>query len=217
MSKLIEPKELAELISGLLVNPTLLGALDTQEQYDAFVLDIGQVVGRHCGGEATHMSKAKHSDEGPSLLSVLPNDELPSLNSNAWSIFDPSGWDDLEQEERVAEIPAGSVMAKTEIKELRAQLQTCLLPKSFTVPFVLEEKAYEGKPTAGFLTVDRCGLSIQLDGYSDNASMDSFGFPIFIEKYEGEVINRIFSNINLESPTHTIRLNHARNENRIED
>lgn len=52
MSKQIFPHELAEIVTGLLVKPELLGELDSPQKHQAFMLDIGRVVAEHCGGEA---------------------------------------------------------------------------------------------------------------------------------------------------------------------
>jgi len=55
------------------------------------------------------------------------------------------------------------------------------------------------------------------DGYTDNCSSDNEGFPLFIEKYEGEINLRVHANINVEDPTHCVPLTGARNENRVLD
>ncbi len=52
MSKQILPHEIAEIVTGLLVKPELLGELDSPERHQAFMLDIGRVVAEHCGGDA---------------------------------------------------------------------------------------------------------------------------------------------------------------------
>lgn len=50
MTKQILPNELAEIVTGLLIKPELLGELDSREAHRAFMLDIGRVIAYHCGG-----------------------------------------------------------------------------------------------------------------------------------------------------------------------
>ncbi|WP_154922510.1 hypothetical protein [Klebsiella grimontii] len=50
MTKQILPNELAEIVTGLLIKPELLGELDSREAHQAFMLDIGRVIADHCGG-----------------------------------------------------------------------------------------------------------------------------------------------------------------------
>lgn len=100
MSKQILPHELAEIVTGLLVKPELLGELDSPQRHQAFMLDIGRVVAEHCGGEANWINEGDTeenylSDQYSSpYLSVSPNDSLPSLLNNVWSYYDPEGWED---------------------------------------------------------------------------------------------------------------------------
>lgn len=100
MSKQILPHELAEIVTGLLVKPELLGELDSPQKHQAFMLDIGRVVAEHCGGEANWINDGDTeenylSDQYSSpYLSVSPNDSLPSLLNNVWSYYDPEGWED---------------------------------------------------------------------------------------------------------------------------
>ncbi|BAS43780.1 hypothetical protein KOJKO3_p1.142 (plasmid) [Klebsiella oxytoca] len=42
MTKQILPNELAEIVTGLLIKPELLGELDSREAHQAFMLDIGR-------------------------------------------------------------------------------------------------------------------------------------------------------------------------------
>lgn len=46
MTKQILPNELAEIVTGLLIKPELLGELDSREAHQAFMLDItyGQII-----------------------------------------------------------------------------------------------------------------------------------------------------------------------------
>ena len=50
MYKLVSPRELTEIITGLLLKPELLGELDSPEKHRMFMADLGRVVAEHCGG-----------------------------------------------------------------------------------------------------------------------------------------------------------------------
>ncbi|MEE9493026.1 MAG: hypothetical protein V3W04_06570 [Gammaproteobacteria bacterium] len=105
MSKQILPAELAEIVVGLLVQPDLLGELDSAEKHQAFMLDIGQAVADHCGGIINQVS-LPDSDQGGYLsseytspyLSVSPDASLPSLNKNVWRYYDQEGWEEAALE-----------------------------------------------------------------------------------------------------------------------
>ena len=60
------------------------------------------------------------------------------------------------------------------------------------------------------------GVSLSFDGYGDCCSDDSSGSPVYIEKYDGRVMVRIYANINSEEPTHNIDLSGAALSNRVE-
>ena len=55
MSKLVSPRELTEIITGLLLKPELLGELDSPEKYQMFMADLGRVVAEHCGGQVNRV------------------------------------------------------------------------------------------------------------------------------------------------------------------
>ncbi|MES1794666.1 hypothetical protein ABUU53_24435 [Escherichia coli] len=44
MYKLVSPRELTEIITGLLLKPELLGELDSPEKHRMFMADLGRVV-----------------------------------------------------------------------------------------------------------------------------------------------------------------------------
>ncbi len=46
MYKLVSPRELTEIITGLLLKPELLGELDSPEKHRMFMADLGRVVVR---------------------------------------------------------------------------------------------------------------------------------------------------------------------------
>lgn len=56
MAKLISTRELATIITALLVKPELLGELDSPEKHRALMEDLGRVVAEHCGGNVTEIA-----------------------------------------------------------------------------------------------------------------------------------------------------------------
>ncbi len=151
MSKQIFPKELAEIVTGLLVNPSLLGELETAEKHRAFMLRIGSVVADYCGGDAWTVHKGGTdinylSDENSSpYLSVSPNDSLPSLHQNVWAYHDPSGWEDEEEVDIDKEEP----LDESKIAVMRSKLQTLLCQNDNES---LPENTTLGKPTSQLQT-----------------------------------------------------------------
>jgi len=130
MSKQILPHELAEIVTGLLVKPELLGELDSLEKHQAFMLDIGQVVAEHCGGEANCINEGDTeenylSDQYSSpYLSVSPNDSLPSLLGNVWSYYDLDGWENDVID--CDDVDAGEPLSTDSITKVRSGLQGSL-------------------------------------------------------------------------------------------
>jgi len=121
MSKQITPAELAELVVGLLINPSLLGELDSPERHQEFMRDIGQVVADHCGGCINQVNppdldeKYLSDNYNSPFLSVSPNDSLPSFNRNVWACYDPAGWED----ESLDGLYAGEAMDDKSILQVR--------------------------------------------------------------------------------------------------
>lgn len=110
MYKLVSPRELTEIITGLLLKPELLGELDSPEKHRMFMADLGRVVAEHCGGlvnsvvlpgaEVTVPDGLPLNGQPvrylgikesiPHLL-VEPDASLPSLAKNVWMYADPEG------------------------------------------------------------------------------------------------------------------------------
>lgn len=109
--KHITARELASIVSSLLMHPQAVLELDDRDQYKRFMQAIGEVVADFCGGEVQppvpamkegHVESRHATDDDDRsvvesccelLLPVLPNDSLPGLNDNIWASFDPdSGW-----------------------------------------------------------------------------------------------------------------------------
>ncbi|WP_060876675.1 hypothetical protein [Klebsiella variicola] len=104
MTKQILPNELAEIVTGLLIKPELLGELDSRESHQAFMLDIGRVIADHCGGRINgitdgDVAKPYLSDiECTPTLHIEPDDRLPSTERNVWSNYHVEAWADEGQE-----------------------------------------------------------------------------------------------------------------------
>ena len=61
------------------------------------------------------------------------------------------------------------------------------------------------------------GIGLHFDGYGDSGHEDDVGIPIFIEKYDGELLIRAYGDINSDEPTHNVSLEGARLEKRSSD
>ncbi|HDK5387437.1 TPA: hypothetical protein PTA26_005446, partial [Klebsiella pneumoniae] len=100
MTKQILPNELAEIVTGLLIKPELLGELDSREAHQAFMLDIGRVIAYHCGGLVNgitdgDVAKPYLSDiECTPILHIESDDRLPSTERNVWSNYHVEAWAD---------------------------------------------------------------------------------------------------------------------------
>lgn len=98
MSKQVLPSELATIVSNLLMDPEQHGELDTAEKHHRFIEAIGTVVADFCGGfingVTAPIGERDETEDGQPMLSVSPDDRLPSITSNIWSSCDPEGWED---------------------------------------------------------------------------------------------------------------------------
>lgn len=132
MAKQIRPNELAEIVTGLLVRPDLMGELDSPEQHAEFLEAIGQVVCDFCGGDTNGVDPADCGPDGirPYLdtpyLSVHPNDSLPSLNECVWAPYDPDGWED-ETDDKFGLSPSGAEPTATDQALLRSRIRGLLI------------------------------------------------------------------------------------------
>jgi len=96
-------------------------------------------------------------------------------------------------------------------------VQSIALPAIQVMRLLDSEIKDEGKFTRTTFHLDDHGIVIGFEGYSDHSSNDHSGSPIFIERCEGDIILRVFGDINREDPTHTISLVNARIDNRNDD
>lgn len=81
--------------------------------------------------------------------------------------------------------------------------------------FELFDHSMKGESTKGKVCVSGQGITVSLEGYSDNGSVDNEGHPIFIERDRGEIVIRLYEDINRSGETRVILLNGARNEKRV--
>lgn len=87
---------------------------------------------------------------------------------------------------------------------------------SAKTPFkLIDESTNASTDLAGFVdNSEHLGLSIQIKGYGDYSSMTEPGNPIYLEKYNNKLRAIIYSDINLQEPTHIICLDKAKQSNR---
>lgn len=88
MSKQINQKELAEIVSKLLTDQaTIESQLDEESKFAAFMTDIASVVAGHCGGEV--LSHAAFLDD-EYYVGVVASESLPD-DGGIWADCDPDG------------------------------------------------------------------------------------------------------------------------------
>jgi hypothetical protein len=122
MTKALTAKELAEIVGCLLIKPSILGELEDRDRHSEFMQEIGNVVTAFCGGDICGLDDGDDSDEDEyrdPLLIVQPNDSLPSLNQNVWSLFDTESWD-LDSDSDTKPYSEDEILAKR--NEIRALL-----------------------------------------------------------------------------------------------
>jgi hypothetical protein len=81
--------------------------------------------------------------------------------------------------------------------------------------FELFDYSNKGDSTKGKVCVSSHGITVSLEGYSDKGSVDNEGSPIFIERDKGEIVIRLYEDINRSDATKVLLLNGARNEKRL--
>lgn len=104
MSKQILPHELAEIVTGLLLNSEKMGCLDEYYQYSSFFEDIAQVVVNHCGGILNGVSGPGYVGPDSPFLSCEESSPMASIsycpdsigdpNTCVWAPYDTEGWED---------------------------------------------------------------------------------------------------------------------------
>ena len=148
MSKQIKTNELAEIVTGLLVRPDLMGELDESATHERFIEAIGQVVADFCGGEINGVAPANQpAGMAPDYintpyLSVYPSESLPSLEKCVWSAYDTEGWEGHTSEE--LGLTVGVAPTEAQIREHRQNLQA-LLSQAYKAELVTTDRA--PKPT----------------------------------------------------------------------
>ncbi|HFV9915647.1 TPA: hypothetical protein ACIBH9_003318 [Salmonella enterica subsp. diarizonae serovar 61:l,v:z35] len=103
MPKYLLPAELAEIVCGLLVQPTLMNELKKPESHKAFMQDIAELVAKHCGGQIEGVIMPVDRDETSQAdylttpdvtpyLVVSPGADMHSLTDNVWRHHARDGW-----------------------------------------------------------------------------------------------------------------------------
>lgn len=131
MKKKLSPKDLAEITTGLLVDPASLGELEEAGTYRAFVEAIASTVADFCGGEVS-----VEGADGEPVIEVTPNENLPSLHENVWALYDLAAFL-AERPEDYGLEAEGRVPTPFEAQAARGHLQTLLLPKGVDDGFKL--------------------------------------------------------------------------------
>lgn len=108
-------------------------------------------------------------------------------------------------------------LLENESDAIRKQAQMLLIQNPFEMPIQLNEQSFKGEATHGTVVFNGSAVLLQIDGHTDCASDDDIGFPVYIEKNEGEIFVRVYADINQDAPTHSIPLTNTRNENRHVD
>lgn len=158
MAKQILFSELAQLTATLIARPEVLGELDELDVHERFVADIASVVADYCGGvvngvndadaPSPHLVFQNESGSGQVnehgvTISVSPDENLPSLQRNVWSLFDPQGWCD-EPADYDDEAPAMSASDKDEAVGAIAGVLSVLAGHNPLSPALSNADAKEG-------------------------------------------------------------------------
>lgn len=129
MSRQILPNELAEIVTGLLVKPELLGQFPDEDRHIEFINEIGTLVAEFCGGQVNGVHAPDGSFAGQPfcdapLMSVWPDDRLPDLDHCVWGPYDPEGWEGVSAE--LTGIEPGGKPLPLKPSEIRKALQSLL-------------------------------------------------------------------------------------------
>lgn len=131
MAKILLPNELAEIVTGLLVKPELLGEEVSVANHQQFIKDIGDLVADNFGGYVGDVSQEMGDSEASTLVSVYPNENLPSLHANVWSLHDTDGWID-ENVNDYEDLELGEEVSTKDRISGRDKLQSLLLDADHT-------------------------------------------------------------------------------------
>jgi hypothetical protein len=131
VAKMINSQELAEIVTGLLVEPRLLGVNPTKAEYQHFIEGVSFLITEQFGGCLNSIRVPGNPedllgeglDQGVSTqdvyISVDPDDNLvPSIRQNVWSYHDIRGWDEEEVDGVAIECPFTEGQMEEKRKEL---------------------------------------------------------------------------------------------------
>lgn len=88
MSKQVNAKELAEIVTRLLTDVNNTGELDEFDVYQNFMTDIAKVVCDYCGGEVRNDADML---EDTWYIGIHGNESLPSAVGGIWREYDKEG------------------------------------------------------------------------------------------------------------------------------
>lgn len=176
MSKQIQPSELANIVTALLIDPNKIGEDMTGDSHCRFMTEIAKVVCDFAGGEVTHDTV---EFDGKIYISIGPTDSLPS-GGGVWGGFDVDGWQSDENDDTCNPMETsifGEVITATSLSSIEFGLipivvekvvvaQECLklLPKDA----LITRKLYES-------SIFRSCANVLLPGFEFNAWKD---FPV---------------------------------------
>ena len=207
MSKQILPHELAEIVTGLLLNSEKMGCLDQLDQYNAFFEDIAQVVVNHCGGHLNGVSEPGYVGPDSPFLSCDESSPMASIgycpdsigdpDTCVWAPYDTEGWEDevgshdpSNYELSVQWIDRRSSSAGLLIKKLVES--NLVVEGSFTTHDWME---LEGSVDKGFYSPYQVSFCLGKQSYIDITELSKDGEVINEEK-----ITRVNIEINKGKP-----------------
>lgn len=91
LTRSLSPRQLADLVSALLLTPEAVGELDEAQGYGAFVTGIAAVIAQHCGGTVVVDAHQQATEEGgaPQWRVKIANDPcVPDPDYNAWTYIE---------------------------------------------------------------------------------------------------------------------------------
>jgi hypothetical protein len=122
---------------------------------------------------------------------------------------------DQEMIDEAIEDESGILVTETELSQLEAKVESLLTKVGSNFDFTLYDEVNDIQVTGNINTKGGPGLAIYFEGFGDCSSADNMGTPVYIEKFDGELFVRVYSDINSDAPTHTIPLEGARLDKRL--
>lgn len=131
MAKIISPADLAEIVTGLLIDPTIFGELDERATATAFAHDIANVIADYCGGQVVEMEDDERglthgSFTHSPVVAIAPCEALGTKASSPWVYYDPQGWSEDDFEEHCPDIEDALPIPRENLQAVRTKLRSLL-------------------------------------------------------------------------------------------